>query len=266
MNTKPDNLMRATPGFTLAELLVVVGVIALILTIIAPSIHGLFTAGADAQATGELSAYLGAARAMAVETQSYVLVHFQSDVDSTTPPPENPRCWAAIMLGVPAAGGGIMFVQAPGFLPKQFPGEMGFGQLDDNVIDTATSQIKLDAVNTRNKFNNFTTFNIIFGPDGSPTTLVNGKVPVLDQINALANTLTSTTPNTLVFCGAPKQKIWAADPAIPGVINEEGTKALCVFDYRKALVTADDKRAAFLTSRLYLLCLNQYTGQLIPSE
>ncbi|MCD4700144.1 MAG: prepilin-type N-terminal cleavage/methylation domain-containing protein, partial [Phycisphaerae bacterium] len=77
------------PAFTLVELLVVIAVIALAMSITLPGVIGLFTAGSDLQARNVISGTLGAARSVAIENQSYALVHVQLDSDG--------KCWAVVM-------------------------------------------------------------------------------------------------------------------------------------------------------------------------
>ncbi len=76
--TPSDTIRRGRRrGFTLLEIIIVLGIIVLIASIVLPSISALFSAGADKQAVALLSGQLSAARAGAVLDGRYWAVHVQ---------------------------------------------------------------------------------------------------------------------------------------------------------------------------------------------
>ena len=73
----PAARRRRSRAFTMAELLVVIGIIALSLGVVLPSVFALIGTGAEMQAVASMSAALRAARGHAIETHSYALLHVQ---------------------------------------------------------------------------------------------------------------------------------------------------------------------------------------------
>ena len=73
--TEIERRRRKATAFTLAELLVVIGVIALALGMVVPSLHALFDARTDREAEGTLGGMLILARGTAIENQTYALLH-----------------------------------------------------------------------------------------------------------------------------------------------------------------------------------------------
>ena len=64
-------------GFTLLEMMVVIGLVSMMVAMSLPSVVALFDAGADAQAYNLITAQLTAARAQAVVGNTYSGIHIQ---------------------------------------------------------------------------------------------------------------------------------------------------------------------------------------------
>ena len=219
-------------GFTLVEILVVISVIALVLSITLPSVIGLFTAGSDLQARNVISGMLGAARGEAIENQSYALVHVQIDADGD-------KCWAAVMKYDSTTG---KFVPVSGFPPQQMPADMAFGEISTDYVSGSGYRSEVNS-----DLKGFTTFNVIFGPDGSLATTLPGGDPVIDTTAAC-------------FAGTDKQKIWN-----PGDVEvEAGVRAITAFHYRT--LEAMPNRQGWLEKNGQFLCVNPYTGKLLLTK
>lgn len=253
-NQVTQPLQRA---FTLMEILVVIAIIALVMSITLPGIIGLFTAGSDSQARNVISAMLGAARGVAVENQSYAGLHVQLDASG--------NCWAVVMKydSDPASPayrkfipttlkydvGVNKFVTVGGLPPRRMPADMAFGEITSGYV-TNDGHYKA-YVNT--DFEGFTTFNIIFGPDGSLATLVGGKVPQIET-------------NVKLFGGdgaTAKQQIWETSGI---TLNEPGASAITAFHYRTFKAMSDADRLGWLEKNGQFLCINRYTGKLLPTK
>ncbi len=229
-------------AFTLAELLVVTGVIVVALGIVVPSLHGLFTHRSDAEAEAAFGGMTTLARGVAIGRESYTVLHMQMGVDG--------RCWGAVFRYDYSTG---KFVQAEGTRPHQFVERMAFGEVSDTPrIDAGGNYVSgskyTDKVNSLAGWKGFTTFNVIFAPDGSVVTEVGGSAPVLDE-------------NQPVFKGTGKEKIWNYDS---NAVNETGVWAVTVFDYTVADV--QDNRSAYLDKVGRFVCINRYTGRQIRYE
>ncbi len=229
-------------AFTLAELLVVTGVIVVALGIVVPSLHGLFTQRSDAEAEAAFGGMITLARGVAIGRESYGLLHVQMGGDG--------RCWAAVFRYDFGTG---RFVQAEGTRPHQFMEHMAFGEISDAPrSDAGGYYVKgseyAGTVNTPAGWKGFTTFNVIFAPDGSVVTEVGGSAPVLDE-------------NQPVFKGTGKEKIWEYSSK---AVNETGVWAVTVFDY--SIANLQSNRSAYLDKVGRFVCINRYTGRLIRYE
>ncbi len=240
-------------AFTLAELLVVISVIALVLTITLPGVIGLFTAGSDLQARNVIGSMMGAARGVAVENQSYALVHVQMGTDG--------KCWAAVMQGEyedhdnsPVTSEKVVFRPVSGFPPQQMPSDMAFGEISTTYVSGGTYTATM---NDETGLANFTTFNVIFGPDGSLATLVNDVV-IETNVKIFGAGITDA-----------KQQIWNGTGPSPGgtgpTLNEDGVRAITAFHY-KALSVLGSGRSGWLEKNGQFLCINQYTGKLLMTK
>lgn len=150
---------RFARGFTMLELMFVCGIIALVATLIIPSILSIFNAGADAQAYNILASQVAAARAVAIQNATYAALHVQQADDGTG------ACYAAVMALDPNYG---KFYLASGYAPVRMPGGIVFGEVNANCIST-TGQYFYDATHQGLTDPNFTTFTFIFTPQGEMT-------------------------------------------------------------------------------------------------
>ncbi len=232
-------------AFTIVELLVVISTIALALAITMPGIVGLFTAGTDLQSRNVISGMLGAARAVAIENQSYAAVHVQIGTDG--------KCWVAVMQydNDPVSTSFGKFVPVSGFPPKSMPGDMAFGGISSDYVTGGSYD---STVNT--ELDEFTTFNVIFSPDGSLTGRVNGNNPQIET-------------DVKIFGGdgaTPEQKRWDHPASLPPgpTLDEQGVRAITAFHYKTFKAMPD--RQDWLEKNGQFLCINPYTGKLLPDE
>jgi len=220
------------PAFTLAELLVVTGVIVLAMGIVVPSLHGLFNARTDREAEGVFAAMLTLARGTAIEKQTYALLHGGTGDDGAY--------WVGVFSQDPASG---KFVPAAGTTPKQIAGHMGFGEVSTRYVSGSSYLGSID-----DDWENFGALNVIFASDGSLTTTVDGLPPQFDPTHA-------------VFTGASRVKVWDVGTA---TLNETGVRAVTVYEHK--LLKLRTARQAYLQASGRFIVINPYTGQLIEDE
>ena len=222
-------LRRRSTAFTLAELLIVCGVIVMVIGVLAPSIHSMINRPPDSQAEQAFGGMLSLARGYAIEHKTYTLLHGQPSPDK--------EYWLAVFAYDSASK---KFVTPEGVRPQQVDGFMGFGEVSSRYVNGSnyTSAVQTD-------FSNFATFNVIFAPDGSLTTTVDGAVPLFDT-------------NDPMFSGVGK--VLDANFAI---LSETGVQAVTVFEYKPLLLLAD--RQKHINAHGRFLVINAYTGRIIEN-
>lgn len=233
-------------AFTLLELMFVCGIIALVATIVLPSIISIFNSGADAQAYNVVASQLSAARALAMRTASYTAVHIQAPAASLK---MNNALYIAILRPTSTGEFGL----APGFAPIRIPSGIGFAVLNSATIDYSGNYIPAGL-----KDPNCTTFTFIYAPTGELSRRVNGRTLPFDP----------TDPLFLV--GSPSL-LW--DPLlVDGMDRGNGTTgatACTMFDwgqYTAARNTTNSTAAlsALFNEQAMFLPVNMQTGQLYP--
>ena len=227
-----------TRGFTMVEMMVVLGVIIMAAGIALPSINTLLQSGADKQAYNLIASQIRAARALAIETGNYAGVHIQM-ADKQKNPDLAGTCYAGVVafqqMDNKVNPKVAYFDVAGGYDVQPIPGSIAFGDLsnDRSSMDGGGS---------------FTTMTLVFAPNGRLVYSVQG-VPV--RLSPTSAFVSGTRP------------LWDANRG--GGSNEEyGTSAICLFNYRN-FEAADDK-SKFMNVNAIYLPVNVHTGQLFPLE
>lgn len=266
MMTGPKTRTRGR-AFTLTELLVVLGILVLAMGIVLPSMIPLLSSNSMTQARAMLSGLLGAARGLAIERQSYSLVHFQMSPDE--------KCWAAVLIydtrkeidGTPNPTF-RQFIPAEGYPPRKMPGSLALGEVID-LWTVAPAGVHFEYIvdippgsGIPNPL--FTTFNVIFAPDGS----------LAEQVPDAADNLgpPAIYADSPLFAGTADQTIWETSVLNMQPIQERGVRLMVAFNYKelKSLAsgayTDSNTREHYLEHNGLFFAINPYTGQLLPSE
>ncbi len=234
-------------GFTLVEILVVLGMITLIAAVALPGLSRMLTSGADEQAYNLIMAQLGAARAQAMMDGNYVGVHFQRryTIESNHKNVElkDIKFW---YCRVEYDRNNGAFEKVEGYQPSPLPQKMAVGEvMDSNSFSGANGN-----------FDDFTSFTIVFSPSGSVVRQVEetGKI-----VFNSADDLFIPPPG-----GGPKDKIWDSSVANEGVDGERGATAMVLFNYTD--LRGQDDYSTYLENNGQILAVNAHTGQLFGRE
>jgi len=233
----------AAGGFTLAELLVVVGIIAIVASVALPSIATIFNAGADAQAFNLLSAQLSVARAEAVQGGTFAGVHVQlADPDLDRNEGLEDASFCAVMVY-----DGTDFSLHDDYESHRIPGNIAFGELKSDFVDgSGDYQGFVDEA----AVSDFTTFTIVFSPAGAAVKRVEGGDVIFDSGG--------------LFAGGD-QGLWDWD-LTGGASGEAAATAVTMFEYTEFIARDAGGKADYLNEGGQFLPLNVYTGQLFPRE
>lgn len=239
-------LCRRGPGgaFTLIELMAVISIIALVSAMILPTVGRLFSASADEQARSVLGAMLSGNRAAAIENSCYTAVHVQIGKDG--------HCWAVAMTGK-RQGQGIatVFAAMEGAVPKRMPGGIAFGGLAERFMEDTDNDGTVDGYKNLSDANleDFTSFTVVFAPDGTAITNIGGAPPLLEE------------NEKLFFRHRSETAIWAERP-----LPWYGVRALTYFPYAELKVRNPAERADYLNENAQFICLSYLTGRLMEAQ
>lgn len=269
--TSQRNTRRRHGGFTLMELLVVIGVIGLAATLAVPSIAAFLTTGSDSQAVNYLSAICSAARTEAIRSHNHVVVHIQMEASylgGSWKTNLDGRCYAMVMGYDKTSGTFRSIGQATDaamganpwphrgqvFMPKPLPGGMAFGEYSPKFVSESGTTYTIINVTSLASMGDFTSVSILFTPSGSVAR------------NAPSGTIRFSTADA-VFGGA--EPLWMADAANPGGTGEAAVNAVFLF---KAAELAAAVRAGgtapdqFVHNDGRRMAINNHTAQLFIME
>ena len=237
-------------GFTLMELLVVIGVIALVAAIVVPSVTSVFTAGSDAQAFNLMVGQLSATRSRAVQRGTFAALHVQL-ADPAAHPDLKGTCYTSVF---DYNHTDKHFVPT-GYLPRRMPGRMAFGEISPTSLDPSTGNFRTGVMNTDAGLSDFTSFSVVFSASGT----------AVMAMADVGNVKFQTTND--LFAGGNK-KLWDGNIANDSGAGERPITAMTLFDsseVEKVLNNGADP-ATYLNNNKQLLPINVHTGQFFPRQ
>jgi prepilin-type N-terminal cleavage/methylation domain-containing protein len=269
MSKRHRTTPRRATGFTLIEMMVVIGLVALLAAMALPSIVSLLSAGADAQAYNLIAAQLTFARALAIERVNFAGVHCQiadapdpADATKLLRPKQEDVCYSGVVLIDDAntnTGSQKLFTGYTA--PKPVPGGIGLGQVVTAVSsgDTATVGTSDTSPYTGNAGDKvkFTTFTVVFTASGTVVRTVDGGLVVYwgnDPLFRVAAALSTDI--------AGRRQLWD----LTNANNHYGATAIALFEMRRYAPMSSADRLTYLNASAQLLPLNTYTGQLYQRE
>jgi prepilin-type N-terminal cleavage/methylation domain-containing protein len=246
----------ARGAFTLIEILVVVALIAMVMGLALVNTATIIRSSADTQAYNLLAAQLRAARALAIQQNTYAGVHVQlakEPISASNPKLRKAYSTVVSLVSSLDAAGPAEFQQAEGFRYRAVPGTIAFGDLtnrqdeifDGDEFDLPSTGGWSGSEDTTNLNEEFTSATILFSPEGRIVRNVLGK-----QIEVRGS-----------LVGSGGKALWR--PIDP----ENGARALCIFDLT-AYLTAGGRDAAnkYLDLNASYLPVNVHTGQIYERE
>jgi prepilin-type N-terminal cleavage/methylation domain-containing protein len=266
-------------GFTLLEMMVVIGLVALMASMALPSVIALFNSGADAQAYNLISAQFTAARARAVVSNTYAGVHVQmADALNEAGTLLRPELDGVSFSGLIVYDSEQKwFDLTPGMVPQRIPGNVSFGYASEVVLrptgaltGTLEATIGTSAgspfTGMAGTITKFTTFSVIFNSLGAVTRFANG-----DPIHFIDQSPDTTKGQSEIFTDAAttdvvrfgSKRLWRLAPDY--VQDRYGVTAVTMFDMSDCTTvppTPNQLNIAKLNENAQLLPLNIHTGQL----
>lgn len=265
LRKKPGSHRRAArhatgAGFTLMEMMVVIGLVALVASLALPSIIAMYNAGADSQAYNLMAAQLTSARALAIRESTYAGVHVQladaENPDGTLLRPKLEHvCFSASVLydrwdeNNPLVWSFGLYGE-----PQRVPGNIAFGKLcDEGNFRTITGSTYSNGASDPTVF---TTFTVVFSPSGSAVRRVEGTQ---DGYVVFSN-------DDPVFREDPNQELTGSVQLwrLANAQNQPPVTAMTLFDIGKYIAASNP--ISYLNNNGQFLPLNVHTGQLFTRE
>ncbi len=269
--------MKRKSGFSLIELLVVIGIMAMLAALTIPALINTLTSSADEQTYEMFAAQMNLARAIALTENAYTLVHCQPVQDSYVAlhPELEDLCYMAILIldktkGTDADGDGSLDGQFTlprlhsneslkskyySLDPVAFPKGWAIMAIDEWTVSTTNSGFRSTYLTDR-WFHATMTATIIFNPSGQVVSQFPGGIIPMDT--------------TSLLFGAGKTWTWSAGSNFYG--KRPGATAVSIVNHGEVkYMMKDDGTTPDITARMnwlnenaQFLSINVYTGQLFP--
>jgi prepilin-type N-terminal cleavage/methylation domain-containing protein len=265
---KPGRIRHkpAVPGFTIVELLVVMGIIVIMATVAIPGLTRALTANRVSSAKSAIRNALVRAQAHAIEYQRAAGVRFQFDRDGW----QTGRQYLVLIEKGPLGGTLNEYNTIPDINPIAL--QTGVGVLDADLDWDNDGFFEDSDMNTFVKFMNLSTFSILFSPTGqlavenvevrwrNNDSIFGDQVaveavpvagsfspPILYHDNA--TTFPPSTPDSVTWCN-----------------NESSERGLYIFEIEAMEEVDIETRYTNYIQSVIPLWVNRYTGGFIEEE
>ena len=269
-------------GFTLLEMMVVIGLVSIMVAMSLPSVMALFNAGADAQAYNLLTAQLTASRARAVVGSTYAGIHVQladaplietdtAEFPTLLRPKLQGVCFSG-MLGYDPNTASFDLIAAP----TRIPGTVAFGYASKSVTGSSTTG-GLEATLGESSTNPFegaagtlsklTTFSVIFNPVGAVTRFANGEAIRLNPQSKVFSDYSVSTIDRELYGSQRMWRMTTAGTPMNYVQDRYGVTAITMFNFTEyEAAGTSSKRLDYLNENAQILPMNVHTGQLFKRD
>lgn len=243
-------------GFTMAELLVAIGIIALLVAIAVPTVGTMFKGANEAKAINTIKAALSLGRSKAMQNQTYAGVRFQRNA-------HNGKFYAVIIEHDPSATNlAYGFLAAPGVKPMPLPSGIGLVAMGPNSDSD---------LNSENEVEDHHTFSVVFGTQGN---VVVHEVQVRnrdgktndsskDGIFNTPNNVEADPPFGMFYQDSKAQGDPGPGSYDPIYHKEFSTLGLYIVDLARFDTYTNNKYSEYLDNQVDMMRLNVYTGEVM---
>jgi hypothetical protein len=258
-------------GATLAEMMIVIGIAALMLGLAVPVANVMLNSfESESGAKSIINGAMASARAIASKEQRYAGIRFQKQYDPNNPDPLKTSQYIIFIVHDPNRTGlADGFRAIDGVQPIKLPDSIGVMDLVvDDLAVTTNSQID-DA----NEVNDTTTFSIVFSPSGKLVihdvrTRNRDGCPILYPAPVIDNSMDDVF-NTLTMLNSP---VTPAGMFIQddyhnlGYGQESSRSSFAIYDAKILKQIPANLRWTNYLSQLKLIYINPYTGTIINEK
>jgi prepilin-type N-terminal cleavage/methylation domain-containing protein len=255
-------------AFSLVEMLVVVGIIAVLVGLTIPAINALQKSYDSTGADSMISAALATARTLAISNHNYVGVRFQKAWKSTDDPNKADQYMIFIIYQLYDSSHNLSdwFHSIEGYKPIKLPANTGV--MDMKLGDTAdiTSD---NQINETKELIDTTSFSIVFSPAGklviSDVQICNvdclRDIPSQPQISSdvVFNKKAQVQSGVAMFL----QDDYHTSPNDWELDKEKSRNKFIIYDRQKFDMLATSQRYSKYLKNLQFIFINPYTGQII---
>jgi len=259
-------------GLTVVELLVVIGIIAVVVAISLPAFNAMQKSFDSTGAEGMISAALSTARTLAISRQQYVGVRFQTSYDPADVLDEE-QYMIFVIYDADKTDWVCGFRAIEGYKPMKLPSNIGVidkllrSTREEKTCNDNSPYTEKDLASFDNVYNadivDTTTFSIVFSPAGK---LVIHEVRCRNKDKALNDSSTDTVFNTKNNIVAdPPTGMFVEDYKTDGdgLGVERSRKQFYIYDREKLRKITDNSDRWDYIYYLPALYINPYTGGII---